>query len=40
MTTSGWDSGPVLFPQSFTKELDFVNGAQTSLLVLPPTGDV
>lgn len=27
------------FPQSFIKELDFVNGAQTSLHVVPPGGD-
>ena len=27
------------FPQSFIKELDFVNGARTSLHVVPPGGD-
>lgn len=39
--SSSWEpSAPFLFPQSFIKELDFVNGAQTPLLAVPPSGDV
>lgn len=39
--TSSWDTSVQFwFPQSFMKELDFVNGAQISFLVLPPSGDV
>lgn len=39
--SSSWEpSALFLFPQSFIKELDFVNGAQTPLLAAPPSGDV
>lgn len=39
--SSSWEpSVPFWFQQSFIKELDFVNGAQTPLLAVPPSGDV
>lgn len=39
--SSSWEpSAPFRFQQSFIKELDFVNGAQTPLLAVPPSGDV
>lgn len=39
--SSSWEpSAQFRFPQSFIKELDFVNGAQTPLLAVPPSGDV
>lgn len=39
--SSSWEpSAPFWFQQSFIKELDFVNGAQTPLLAVPPSGDV